>query len=174
MFIIKSYVKYPSMPIYNLDSVKQQPFDYFIEIHNTEEIFRIKNELDLPYIYGALYLSYNQQIIMDFTYYDLIDQLWGYFLNMIEEFLQKQKSEMSFPDQPLPMSMENISDQSMLFSINFAQWTLPKYDFFNALLIGAKDFFEKLILLIEEEKDFCMFQLRKIQRLEPKISKLKR
>src|SRR5438477_10037499 len=162
MFIIKSYIKYPDMPVYDLDSIKQQPFDYFIDIHDTEEIFRIKKDLDLPYIYGVLHLTYNEQIIMDFTYYDLIDQLWGYFLNMIEDFLKNKKAEIYFPDQPLPMSMKDISEQYILFSINYAQWTLPKYEFFNALLIGAKDFFEKLMLLIEEERIYCLFELRKI------------
>jgi hypothetical protein len=81
---------------------------------------------------------------------------------------------MYFPDQPLPMSMKNISDQYILFSINSVQWTLPKYEFFNALLTGAKDFFEKLMLLIEEEKKSCLFELRRIKQLQPKINALRR
>lgn len=172
MFIIKSYIHYPNRPIYDLKKAKENSSYYFIDINNAEEILRIKKDLDLDYIEGVLHLTYNNQVIIDFTYYDLIDQLWAYFLNMIEEFLQNNVSEMSFPDQPLPMSISNISDNYILFSINFIQWKLPKYEFFNALLMGAKDFFEKMILLIEEEKESCLFELGRIRKLEPKIKAL--
>ncbi|HEX4069319.1 MAG TPA: hypothetical protein VHX42_04430 [Candidatus Babeliales bacterium] len=174
MFIIKSYIKYPNRPIYDLKKVEENPLYYFIDINNAKEILEIKNDLDLYYIYGVLHLTYNEQVIIPFTYYDLIDQLWAYFLNMIEEFLQKNFSEMYFPDQPLPMSMNNISNDYILFSINFIQWKLPKYEFFNALLTGAKDFFEKMILLIEEEKEYSIYELNKIKKLEPKIKALKK
>jgi hypothetical protein len=173
MFIIKSYIHYPNRPVYNLKKVKENPFYYFVDIDNIPEILRIKRDLDLYYIEGVLHLSYNNQVIMDFTYYDLIDQLWAYFLNMIKEYLETQKSETSFPDQPLPMSMENISDVHLLFSINSVEWKLPKYEFLNALLVGAKDFFEKIMFLIPEEKDSCLFQLNKIKELEPQINALK-
>ena len=162
------------MIIYNLKDVEKNPFLYFVDINNAQEILRIKKDLDLDYIDGVLQLIYNNQEIISFRSYDLIDHLWAYFLNMMEEFLQKQKTKMYFPDQPLPMSMENISDQYILFSINSVQWTLPKYEFFNALLMGAKDFFEKLMLLIEEEKDDCLFELERIKTLEQKINTLKR
>ncbi|HLC07162.1 MAG TPA: hypothetical protein VJJ26_03165 [Candidatus Babeliales bacterium] len=174
MFIIKSYIKYPNIPVYDLEDVEKRPFHYFIDINNSEEILRIKKDLDLDYIDGVLHLTYNNQVIISFRSYDLIDHLWAYFLNMVEEFLQKKRSEMSFPDQPTPISMNYISDDYILFSINFTQWTLPKYEFFNALLLGAKDFFEKIMLLIEEEKDSCMFQLRKIKNLEKQVNALKK
>jgi len=174
MFIIKSYIHYPNRLIRDLKKAENNPSYYFVDINNSIEILNIKNDLDLNYIEGVIHLTYNDKIIMGFTYYDLIDQLWAYFLNMIEEFLKNQFSEMSFPDQPLPMSMANISDDYILFSINFIQWKLPKYEFLNALLCGAKDFFEKMILVIEEEKDDCLFELRRIKLLEPKINALKK
>jgi hypothetical protein len=174
MFIIKSYLQYPKRLIRDFEKVNKDPFYYFIDISNTDEILRIKKDLDLDYIYGVLHLIYNNKVIIDFTDYDLIDQLWAYLLNMIKEFLQTKKSEMSFPDQPMPMSMENISDEDMLFSINFIQWKLPKYEFLHALLYGAKDFFEKMILLIEEKKDDCLFELKRIKLLEQQINALKK
>jgi len=172
MLVIQSYLKHPKRLIKNFEKVKKDPFYYFIEINNSIEIFNIKKDLDLYYIEGVIHLTYNNQVIMDFTYYDLIDHLWAYFLNMIEEFLQTRKSSMSFPDQPLPMSMENISDNEILFSINYIQWKLPKNEFFSALLSGAKDFFEKMILLLEEDKDSHLFQLQKVKKLELKINNL--
>lgn len=173
MFIIKSYIKYPNKLIKNFTEVNKNPLYFFIDINNIEEILRVKNDLDLYYIYGVLHLTYNNQVIIPFTYYDLIDHLWAYFLNMMEEFLQNNFSEMYFPDQPLPMSMSNISNDYILFSINFVQWKLPKYEFFNALLIGAKDFFEKMLLLIEAKNDIYQKQLQKIRKLESKIKALK-
>lgn len=171
MFTIKSYIKYPHVTIKHFKDAQQK---HFIDIDNINEIIRIKNDLDLDYLEGAIYLTYNNRVIIDFCYYDIIDQLWGYFLNMIEEFLETQKSEMSFPDQPTPIEMKNISQHNLLFSIGLAKWDFPKYEFFDALLTGAKDFFEKLMLAMEEEKDFCIFHLKKIQQLQEKIIKLKK
>lgn len=173
MFIIKSYIKYPKRLIKNFEIVKKDPFYYFIDLNNIEKILQIKDDLDLDYLEGVICLSYNDQIIMDFTYYDLIDQLWAYFLNMIEEFLKNKQSAMSFPDQPLPFSMTDISKYHILFSINFVKWTLPKYEFLNALLINAKDFFEKMMLLLENDKQYYIFQLNKIKLLETKVNALK-
>ena len=173
MFMTRSYIHYPNRPIYDLKKVKENPFYYFINVDNVSEILSIKKDLDLDYIEGAIYLTYNDQIIIDFTYYDLIDHLWAYFLNMIKEYLETKKSEMSFPDQPLPMAMEDISNDYILFSINFVQWKLPKYEFLHTLLLHAKDFFEKMILLIEEKNDTYQKQLQKIRELESKINTLK-
>ncbi len=172
MFIIKSYIQHPKRLIYDFEKVKKDPFYYFIDIDNAEKILQIKKDLDLDYIYGVLFFVYNNQVIIDYTYYDLIDQLWAYFLNMMKECLENKKSEMSFPDQPLPMSMHDMPDGYILFSINFIQWKLPKYEFFDALLFGAKYFFEKMILLIEEEKEYYVFQLNKIKVLEKQINTL--
>lgn len=171
MFTIKSYIKYPHITIKHFNDAQEK---HFVDINNYNEIIRIKKDLDLNYLKGAIYLIYNDQIIIDFCYYDMVDQLWGYLLNMMEEFLETNKSEMSFPDHPTPIEMKNASQFYLVFSIGFVEWTLPKHEFFTALLLGAKDFFEKLMLLIEEEKEFCMFHLRKIEQLKPKIMQLKK
>jgi len=174
MFIIKSYIKYPSIPVYDLDDVEKRPSHYFIDINNSQEILRIKKDLDLDYIDGVLHLTYNDQVIIGFKLYDLIDHLWSYILNMMKEFLKNKRSEMSFPDQPTPMSIDYISDDYILFSVDYIQWKLPKYEFFNGLLLGAKDFFEKMILLFEEKNSKYQVQLKKIKDLENKISNLKK
>lgn len=177
MFIIKSFIHNPNTLINNFKEVKKNPLYYFIAIDNTKEILRIKKDLDLDYIEGAIYLTYNGITIIDFTAYDLIDQLWIYFLNMINELLEKKKSMMYFPDQPIPMSMEEMPNNYILFYIDVetpSQWKLPKYEFLRTLLFGAKDFFEKMILLIEEEKQYYVTQLNKIKLLELKINNLQK
>lgn len=177
MFIIKSYIHNPNIPIYHFKEVEKNPLHYFIDINDTEKILRIKNDLDLNYIEGVLHLTYNNQVIIDFIAYDLIDHLWAYFLNMIETFLKNKTVKMYFPDTPIPMSMKEISNDYLLFSIDvetLSEWKLPKYEFFHALLFGAKDFFEKTILLIEEEKDNCLFELKRIKLLQEHIRTLTR
>jgi hypothetical protein len=171
MFTIKSYIKYPKKKIYDLADVEARPLHYFIDIDNTAEILPLQNKLNRFYIEGAIYLTYNKKIIMNFTHYDLIDQLWEYLLNLIEEFLENKKAEMYFPDQPLPISMEHISDQYLLFSINFVPYKLPRHEFLLVLLLGAKNFFEKMISSLGEP---YQLQLKKTKKIEQKINTLKR
>ena len=170
MFATKSYIKYPHIIIKHFKDAQEE---YFINVNDLNEILRIKNDLDLDYLEGAIYLTYKNQILIDFCHYDMVDQLWAYFMNMIEEFLETKNSEMSFPDQPTPISMDYISDDYILFAIGFTQWKLPKYEFFKALLLGAKDFFEKMILILEEKDKSYQFQLKRIKLLEQKINTLK-
>lgn len=172
-FTINSYIKYPQKKITDLTDVEQRPFYYFIHINNIEEIIRIKKQIDFNYIDGAICLTYNKKAIMDCRYYDLIDQLWSYILTMIELFLEDEKSEMSFPDQPLPMSMRATYDNYIIFSINFVEWKLPKHAFLNALLMGAKDFFEKIMISLQEINCTCLVELKKIKKLEQEINALK-
>lgn len=170
MFIIKSYIKYPKKNIYDLNDAKMRPSHYFVDMDNTPEILRLQNKLNRFYIEGVIYLAYKEKIILDFVHYDLIDQLWVYLLNMVEEFLENKKSEMYFPDQPLPVSMEYISDQYMFFSIDFIRYKLPKREFLEELVIGARDFFEKMISLLGEP---YQLELKKTKTLEQKINTLK-
>jgi hypothetical protein len=178
MFIIKSYIQNPNIPVFDLEKLKKNPLHYFIDINNADKILHIKNDLDLNYIEGAIYLTYNNQVILDFGTYDLIDHLWAYFLNMIEEFIQNKKyAEMDFPDSSVQMTMKDIKNQYILFSIKkhiVSEWKLPKYEFLNTLLFEAKDFFEKMILLIEEKNNSYQVQLKKIKLLKQKINDLKK
>lgn len=170
MFIIKSYIKYPKKNIYDFNDVLVRFSDYFVDMDNTTEIYLMQNKLNRFYTEGFIYLAYKEKIIMNFTYYDIIDTLWIYLLNMIEEFLENKRSEISFPDQPLPVCMKYISDQYMLFSINFIQYKLPRYEFLKALTIGAQDFFEKMISSLGEP---YQIQLKRAKTLEQKINILK-
>lgn len=177
MFIIKSYVKYPKKDITNLNDIEKNPFYYFIDINNVEEILRIQDQLDHNYIDGVLYLTYKKKVIIDFTYWDLIDHLWAYILNMIEDFLENKKiTTMGFPDTAIEMKMKYLNDCYMIFSIyrgTLLELKLPQYEFLQALLIGAKHFFEKAILSIQRNSNYYRIELKRIEQLEPKINALK-
>ena len=172
MFLIKSYIQYPDRGIYSIESVEKDPFFFFVDIDNMAEVSRIKDSLDLDYLEGVLYMEYNGHIMMGFTLFDSVDQLWAYLLNMIEELLKSKKAKTYFPDQPIEVIMEVVSDQDLIFSLDVhtvSKWKLPTYEFLKALLLGAKDFFEKMILLLGKDGETYLHDLRRVRELEKKI-----
>ncbi|KIO57074.1 hypothetical protein B4143_0508 [Bacillus subtilis] len=107
--------------------------------------------------------------MLDVTMWDLVDQLWAYFLNLIEEAIETGKSETYFPDQPLLLKMKSISNDMLLFEIDQKQKVLlPKLDFFESLLKNAKSFFETMNFVLEENCDY-EYELNKIDELQTKI-----
>ncbi|MGP3780147.1 hypothetical protein ACTWKC_01920 [Bacillus sp. 4A_MP3] len=107
--------------------------------------------------------------MLDATMWDLVDQLWAYFLNLIEETIETGESETYFPDQPLLLKMKSISNDMLLFEIDEKQKVLlPKLDFFKTLLKNAKGFFETMISFLEENCDYD-YELNKIDELLTKI-----
>jgi hypothetical protein len=166
MFTIKSYIQHPKRPIYNLKKVDSNPLYYFIDIDNTDEILQIKNGLDLYYTYGVVHLHYYDQIIIDFTNYDLICSFWEDFLLMIEKYLDPKKYDWCVQNQPI--LIKDISHHGhILFSINATNWKLPKYDFLNTILYGAKYFFEKIIFVFGETS--YLVELKRIKLLQQQI-----
>lgn len=171
MLIIKSYLQHPKRPIYDLKKVCADPFYYFIDIDNTNDILQIKKNIEQCCMYGTVYLSYYDQIIIDFTNYDLIYSLWADFLIMIEKYLEPQHYDWCIQTQP--MSIKNISQYDyILFSINFVQWKVPKYEFLNTVLCGAEHFFEKVVFLLEETS--YLVELKRIKLLQQHINALKK
>ncbi|GAK78498.1 hypothetical protein BSMD_003950 [Bacillus subtilis Miyagi-4] len=99
----------------------------------------------------------------------MVDQLWAYFLNLIEEAIETGKSETYFPDQPLLLKMKSISNDMLLFEIDQKQKVLlPKLDFFESLLKNAKSFFETMNFVLEGNCDY-EYELNKIDELQTKI-----
>ncbi|WP_269774509.1 hypothetical protein [Bacillus siamensis] len=56
----------------------------------------MKSQLDTNYLSGAIILKYSEQELLDATMWDLVDQLWAYFLNLIEETIETGESETFF------------------------------------------------------------------------------
>ena len=63
---------------------------------------------DSRYINGAMELNINGVAVIDRTMRDLIDQLWMYFLTMLEDLKTSGNAELYFPDQPLRFTCERI------------------------------------------------------------------
>ncbi|MCK4258509.1 MAG: hypothetical protein KAX49_05995 [Halanaerobiales bacterium] len=146
IFTIKSYIKKPNTIIKDLTILNDNYKDFFAELGDEKAIEKIVKDIDTDYIEGAIYLKYNETILMDFTYWDIIDQLWAYMVNLVDDSLKNQETEFYFPDQPIKLQIKSLSNNFTLLSIESTtktQITLPKYDFYKAILESAKEFFLK-------------------------------
>lgn len=173
MFTIKSYIKIPHIIINDLKKIKTNPTGYFIDIDNDKDIIKIKNQLDVDYLEGAIYIAYHNQIIMDYEMWDVVDTLWTYFLILIKNTIEKNKAEIYFPDQAIQIKMQADKD-FIIFSLvmpknELRQWNLPKHLFLKALLDGAQYFFEKMILVSEENQEEYSEELKRIKTLKKKL-----
>ncbi|WIG47513.1 hypothetical protein QPL78_02930 [Bacillus halotolerans] len=169
MFYIQSLILRPNKKINDLLILKNNIDDYFVPLSNIEGLKNMKSQLDPYYLSGAIILKYGEQDLLDVTMWDLVDQLWAYFLNLIEEAIETGKSETYFPDQPLLLKMKSISNDMLLFEIDQKQKVLlPKLVFLKLLLKNAKSFFETMNFVLEETCDY-EYELNKINELQTKI-----
>ncbi|WP_163113869.1 hypothetical protein [Bacillus velezensis] len=173
MFYIQSLILNPNKKIKDLSVLKKNVNDYFVPLNNIEELKNLKSQLDPHYLSGAIILKYGEQDLLDVTMWDLVDQLWAYFLNLIEETIETGESETYFPDQPLLLKMKSISNDMLLFEIDEKQKVLlPKLDFFETLLKNAKSFFETINFVLGESCDY-EYELNKIDELQAKIKNVR-
>lgn len=168
MFKIKTFIKRPGMPIRNLNEVIENPNKYFVSIDNEIEIKKYNQDLDLDYINGAITIEYYNKFIMDFGLWDLVDQLWSYFIQLVEDVIQTGYGITYFPDQPVKIKMQVVSKDLLLFTLDegkIIRELLPMQEFLNALLKSAENFFNSLMGYFERKIDFS-YELKKIKRLQ--------
>jgi len=85
-------------------NIKQREAECFINIENYNLLD--KNKLDYDYLEGALVIKYNNNELLGLREWDLIDQLWYYFLDSIYKLETQALVQFSFPDQPYLVSIE--------------------------------------------------------------------
>jgi len=158
--------------VQNLDYVANNPFEYFIDISDLDKNQHLVKDLDLDYLDGAIYLSYLDEQIIGFREWDLIDQLWAYFLNMIDEYLIDGSSETYFPDQPIKLNMKFIDPEKILFTVEIGmelrKFFLPTKQFFGAVIASAKYFFKKISTFYSNDLMYA-HEIEKITELERKF-----
>ncbi|MBI9051170.1 MAG: hypothetical protein JEZ00_17235 [Anaerolineaceae bacterium] len=167
MFIFESYLLRPNFKIRNLDDLNKNPENYYISVDDKESIVAIKDQFDTDYFEGVIYIKFNDIVIMDYRYWDVVDSLWAYLLNLMIEFNEKGDAEVYFPDQPILIKLSSINKDLVLFSIkNFEdkKLSLPKRDFFNAILDNGESFFESMQEYFGSYRDYN-YQLEKINKL---------
>ncbi len=163
-FEISTYIKKPDVIITDLDDPNLK--EKFINVNNNDLMEQISAEMDHEYIDGYICLKYQEQILLNAVQWDVIDDLWAYILNLIEDTLDHKYAETYFPDQPLLMSFTDQKDH-----INFElyggkkKWILPKKQFFNELLDAAEIFFKQMkIYFPQNDYDVELDQIKKLIR----------
>lgn len=173
LFQIKSYIRIPKVAITDLEEINNNPDKYFVDINNELDMRKIINQLDFDYFEGVIYFSYNQQIILDFRHWDLIDQLWAYFINLIDNYyISNGNAEIFFPDQPVKIEFKRISDKLILLSIygqKVFNIVLPEKDLFLAILDNGEQFFEKTAEYNPHEKARYKFAIEGIKKLRKRV-----
>jgi hypothetical protein len=133
LFYVNTFICRPDKKINDLSFLKNIE-SYFVPITDTREL------LDFEYLSGAILFKYGEQILLDVTLWDLVDQLWAYILNVLESLLRTGKGETYFPDQPIKLQINSISEDLALYEIetnDHIKVVLPKRELVEALLQGG-------------------------------------
>lgn len=147
LFYVNTLICRPDKKITDLSILKSNQEEYFVDINNLNDLKNIEHTLDFDYLEGAIIIKFNDQILMDVTTWDLVDDLWAYILDVIEKVLNTGFGETYFPDQPLRLSMRSLANDLLLFELDTpiqVKATVPKRDFLLTLIEGAYYFFQKM------------------------------
>lgn len=166
MFTVKNYLCIPGNTINDLDYAAANPDEFFIDIDKEDEILAVINKFDTDYIEGAIYLTFWNDVIMDFRLWDCVDQLWAYIITLIAELGSNGYAETYFPDQPTKMVMTKLREDSVSLRI-IAQhdkiWVLQRGTFLEMLLREAESFFIKMIAFFPQNHNNYQYELNRIK-----------
>lgn len=164
---INSYLLRPKIKITNLNDALKYPDKYFILLDALELQKYKKGDYDREYLDGVITIAFNGTHILNFDKWDLVDQLWSYFINLFEDLIKNGFSETYFPDQPLKITLQDKGKHFILLSIDQVNWTLPKKDFIVAMLNEAERFFLKIMDFFDD-LDY-KYEINRILELREKI-----
>jgi len=85
-------------------TTKLKVHDRFVSVGEVESI------ADPSYIDGAIVLTIDGRKIIDEEQWDLVDQLWCYFVHLIDDVYSNGSGEFYFPDQPLPVRCVTVDE----------------------------------------------------------------
>ncbi|MFS0919875.1 hypothetical protein [Brevibacillus sp. 179-C 1.1 NHS] len=167
LFYVNTLINKPDREISDLSLLKSNVDDYFVQITNTNEVLDLESLLDFDYLNGAITLKYYEQVLLDVTLWDLVDQLWAYFLNVIESLLNTGEGETYFPDQPVKLHLKSISEDLVLYKLEAnvqIKAVLPKNEFIETMLEGAYVFFRNMEECFNGRCNY-QYELEKIETL---------
>lgn len=134
---------------YSIRDIKKIDSSQFIPITDISQLDPEK--LDRDYLDGVLYMKFNGETIMDFTFWDDILDLWHYFINSLEELIIQNESSFSFPSQPLPVSIKIVKDRIRLV-IDDKSINMKAEQFLEVMLQEAIIFFTALMSLFPRQE----------------------
>lgn len=116
--------------------------DSFIKVTSDTDSILITDRL---YMEGAILIKVFDEEILGFDEWDLVDQLWVYFIDAMDELLAGEKeTEFLFPDQPIPVKFRIIEKgnwDTLLMTVGEKKCSVDKKEMFLELLSAADIFF---------------------------------
>lgn len=123
--------------------------------------FTLVNDVVTPpsnnrHVEGAIELIVNSVPIIDKSFWDDVDQLWYYIVNMIIEICGSDTVETYFPDMPVKLILENTGRNligiTLLAGEERRKAVVDKAEFMNEVKRGAIEFFRAMSHLIPENR----------------------
>ncbi|MCH1939858.1 hypothetical protein [Holdemania massiliensis] len=138
MIKVETYIKKEKV-ITSLKAANENCEEYFVKCEDENCLQYIE---DFDYIEGAIVIYNDEEVLLSFQYWDIVDQLWSYILEAFNHIANGSKNEkILFPDQPVEMYFDIISDDFLLVSIKKNKYQIYRKEFFDAMLENAKSFF---------------------------------
>lgn len=141
MIIVETYIK-KDKPITSVEHINENYLNYFVHCNDESCLDYIT---DYDYLEGAIIISCDGIGILDFRYWDLVDQLWSYIIEAIYGLSRGENQvQFYFPDQPIKVNIQKISKYALLLKVEGKTFSFNKQEFICALLNGAEMFFSTL------------------------------
>lgn len=138
----------------------------FVPVASFEGVVR-----DNLYIEGAIDLYVNGEPVMTRVEWDLVDQLWGYLLNLCENVAKGEKGKTYFPDQPIELE---LSPHGRRVELRLRYPNVERRAFeerevlFAEVARAGSSFFENMARLVPEHRNAWEHELARIERLRPR------
>lgn len=162
MLSIESYIiKNKSFVIKDIDNINN---DLFVNIKKFNALDKTK--LDYDYLNGAIVIVYNETNLLGFKEWDLVDQLWFYFIDALIKLKTENKIEFTFPDQALPVKMEKKGNEYLIVNVNNNTVNINHVDFVKNMYDSAKIFFDNLLKIFPENKFDIQLSIDKVNELK--------
>lgn len=137
--IVESYlIKSKQLLIKDLDNIDPEVFVNIKDFKRLDPLL-----LDFNYLEGAISIKRYNKEVLGFRYWDLVDQLWEYFVDAIDRVCSDGTAQFSFPDQPL---LVQIKKEYSLLKLHIGD-VLHLFDlklFLDTMLSAAIVFFTNL------------------------------
>lgn len=139
MIKVKTFLK-NKIKIKSINDVISKPQNFFVEC-NEDNIKKYVNDFD--YIEGAVVIYSNGKKILGYEHRDLVYQEWYYIIENVDLLIKtKNKVSFEFPDQPLNISFEYMSNNNIIITVEKEKYVVNKDEFIFNILKEGKNFFE--------------------------------
>jgi len=163
---LKTYLKKDNRVITDINLSRDEWSSYFVNIESLskDELGKIIAPNDF-YLEGAIYWKVNEKVIIDFSMWDLIDQLWAYLIHSMHEIIVNKSihEKFYFPDQPIEVEVKrnNISFYIKVNNDGFIEITQG----LKLVISHANSFFKILKEIFPDKYDEEIIKLKEMEKV---------